>query len=119
MNLTNKIAGVYDKVRTKFFEDEDLVFLKVSDAIDSFEEVVAISDSWFLEYDNYRQKFKVEVAKNEESFNADVVTATHLKVGDDVYVISDGDTIKPKGIDFTWKFYCERFAKKSQFSSLY
>lgn len=119
MDLTTKIAGVYDKVRTRFFEDQDLVFLKVSEAADAFDTVTTISASWFLEYNNFRQKFKVEVAVNEDGFNEGVVTATHLQVGDDIYVISEADTIKPKGIDFTWKFYCERFFRKNQYSNIY
>lgn len=117
-DLTLKIASVYTKVLNRFFDNTDLEFLKIDEDTDAYSQVWLLSDSWFLTYDRDRQKFKVEVAINEDDFNGEVVSATHIKVNDDIYVITQADTVRPFGIDFTWKFYCDRFFNRNQVGGL-
>jgi hypothetical protein len=115
--LTEKIAGAFNKVRAKFEITDTAEFLIVSETTDEFEVVAEASDIHF-EYEDFRQRFRLEVAVNAEPFNTDVLPATHIRLGSDIYVISNADTVAPKGVDFTWKFFCERFFRKSQIGNI-
>jgi hypothetical protein len=116
--LTNKIASAFNKVRTKFEITDTAEFLVPSETADEFEVIATAVDSFHFEYEDFRQRFRLEVAVNEEPFNTDVLLATHIRLGTDIYTISNADTVAPKGIDFTWKFYCQRFFKRGQIGNI-
>src|SRR5688572_10772878 len=106
MVLTSKIAGAFNKVRSKFAITDAAEFLAIDEDEDRYLIIATLNESFHFEYDEYRGKFKLEVAINDEGTTSDFQSASHVRIGDDVYVISRGDTLPPKGIDFTWKFYC-------------
>ena len=111
---------VYDTLRPLFFEkDTQLEFLKSADATRNFETVDSLTGGWWLKYDNYRQTFLLEVAGPTLWMQTVMETATHVKIDDDVYVISRKDTLPPKGTDVTWKIFCQRFTERAQFGAIY
>jgi hypothetical protein len=117
--LTAKVAKVYTKVWKKLEgPGQSVVLLKASGTEKEFEDVLEFSSDWFLEYSEFRQAFRLQIAR-DESIAGSIAVATHVRVGDDVYVIRNADTVPPKGADVTWKLFCDRFAQREQFRSLY
>jgi len=116
--LTPKIARAFAAARSKFFVGVTANLLKVSETSNEFEEVGTLTD-WFFEWSDYRQNFLLEEARDSAGLTAQIAEATHVSIGTDVYIISQADTLPPKGTDFTWKLYCTRFFNTNQFRPLY
>jgi hypothetical protein len=113
-------AIVFDTLRTLFFDTDTVEFLKpTTDATRDFDNVDYLDTGWLLKYNNFRNNFLLEVAGPSAWMQTVMETATHIKIDDDIYVISRKDTIPPKGMDVTWKVYCERFTKRTQFGAIY
>lgn len=109
---------VNDTLRQLFF-DSELILLKSSPTTNTFSDVMTISDSWWGEYGGDRQTFNLVIAIDDEVMTDAIAEATHVKVDDDIYVIRNADTLPPKGMDTSWKVFCDRFTASSQFSPLY
>jgi hypothetical protein len=120
--LIDKVARAYDKVRVKFFPDTLLLTLIQPDAdTDAYTPLLDLSSGWFFEYDRFRQTFRFEIARDDDTLTEAMQAATHLAVtrggeGTDIYAIADGDTVPPLGTDVTWKLYCTRFESADRFS---
>lgn len=113
--LTKKVGKVYTKVWDRLEPDGTTIALcKASETEDEFEAVLTIDSKRFFEYKSFREQFQLEIADDSPQLTAAMAEATHVKVDDDIYVIAKADTIPPKGVDVTWKIYCERFTTKSQ-----
>jgi hypothetical protein len=112
---------VFDTLRTLFFDtNTELQLLKQSTSTNQFETIEILYDSWWFEYSAFRQNFLLEIAKDDpDSINLSVQEATHVSIDGDIYVIRTADTLPPKGMDVTWKIFCDRFTERSQFKSLY
>lgn len=115
-----EVADAFNEVRADFFANiPSIQLLKPSESEREYDDITTVNDNWFFEYSEFREKFKLQIAINTPEFNALVITATHVKVGDDIYVISQADTIKPQGTDFTWKLYCDKDFQARHFSAMY
>lgn len=112
---------VFDTLRSTFFDtNTEVVLLKQSATTNAFDTIEILYDSWWFEYSAFRQNFLLEIAKDDpDSINLSAQEATHVSVDGDIYVIRTADTLPPKGMDVTWKIFCDRFTERSQFKSLY
>jgi hypothetical protein len=121
--ITDLIEGrkeLNDALREEFMpENSRIEFLKPKENAREFETVLTFYYGWFLKYNKYRQETEVELATDEVFEKEQLRTATHLKINEDVYVITQGETIEPQGVKPYWTFYCVRDFKKTQFSALY
>lgn len=117
MAVIDEVADVFTEVRAEFFAGVVCKFLKEDPETRTFNEIGTLTD-WFFEYSAYRQNFLLEIAQDSAELTAWVNKATHISIGTDVYVISQSDTLPPKGTDFTWKLFCTRDFKRSQISAV-
>lgn len=117
---TDAIATVNDELRTLFMPDNStLLLLKPNDTTDTFDTITTVSGAWLAEYQEYRNQMRIEVSNITSEFKAFAIQATHLKVNDDVYMISQGDTITPQGFDPFWVFFGELFTQPGFGSRVY
>lgn len=93
--------------------------LQASETVDDFDVLLDITSSWFFKPATTRSNALLEVARDDAEMTDAMAAATHIRVGDDIFVIVQGDTIQPSGFAVTWKIFVERFTKKSQIGSLY
>lgn len=100
-------------------ENSVLLFLKPSTSAREFETLLTYTGGWFLKYNKFRQETEVELATNVTAEKQKLRTATHLKINDDVYVITQGETIEPQGVKPYWTFYCVRYFNQAQFNPIY
>lgn len=118
-DLLEGYAVALDTLATEFMPDQEIWLMKTSTSSNEFEEVWGITSKRFFEYNAFRQQFRLEIADPDHDLDEIMIEATHVRVDDDVYVISQADTLPPKGVDVTWKLFCERFAKRGQFASIF
>lgn len=118
--LQTGIGFAHDALKSVFFSsDTSVLLLKPStDTNRNFEVVHHITDKWFFEYSAFRQNFLLEIAMGDE-LTGPVNEATHIQIDDDVFVISQADTLRPKGTDVTWKLFCTRFSKGGQYQNIF
>ena len=116
--LQGAMQTVHDTLAPLFFDHAEISLLKVSETANDFEVIETIDSSWFFEYSEFRQNFKLEIAKGDE-LTESMNVATHVKVDEDIYVIRQADTLPPKGTDVTWKLFCDRFVERAQFRAIY
>jgi len=111
---------VFDTLTELFYPAGTTVTLQVQTPnANTFTDLLSVTQYWWLKYLSYRQQFRLEIASEDSAVTTAMLTATHVKINSDIYVIVQADTLAPKGPDVTWKIYCERFNKRSQFGSLY
>src|SRR4051812_27642410 len=112
---------VFDTLRPLFFDtNTELQLLKPSATLNEFEVIEIVYDSWWFKYSTFRQNFLLEIAKDDpDSKNLSVTKATHISIDGDIYVIRTADTLPPKGMDVTWKLFCEKSFQRSQTRPLY
>lgn len=124
--LLNSRKKVFDKLTGVFYPAGTEMNL-LSQAANSannrtWNTLLSVSSSWWFEYQEYRQQFKLEIADDSQDLKDAMAQATHIQIGNDdqlIYVIVTADTVPPLGVDVTWKIYCERFSKRGQFKSFY
>lgn len=113
-------AEEFDALREIFFPDNSVLkLLKVSETINDFETIETLTADWYLEYSEFRQQFRLSIARNSEDFTAKITAATHVSVNAEVYTIKTADTLPPMGETPVWNLFCERFFSENQFSNLY
>jgi hypothetical protein len=113
---------VNDALKELFFETGTIVeFLKAGNT-EEFLTVDTRSSGWWLEYSNFRKNFLLEVAEADDAeaipMSDIALEATHIRIDEDIYVINRRDTTAPKGTDVTWKIFCDRFTKRSNYTAL-
>ena len=118
-DLSEGYAVALDTLAEEFMPEQDVWLMKVSETTNEFEEVLLIETQRFFEYQAYRQQFRLEISGENGDVETAMAEATHVQIDDDVYVIAQADTVRPKGTDVTWKIFCERFTKRNQFAALY
>lgn len=118
-DLLEGYAEALDTLATEFMPEQEVWLMKTSTTDNEFEEVLWVEQKRFFEYQAYRQQFRLEIADPDHDLDELMIEVTHVRVDDDVYVIAQADTLQPKGIDVTWKLFCERFTKRGQFASIY
>jgi hypothetical protein len=115
--LTEEVGDVFNEVWSELEGSDTVVKLLVAaENYAEFDEVRTLDGNWFFEYSNFRKNFLLEIAEDSDELTEHVRKATHVKVGDTVYVINDGDTTPPKATDVTWKIYCDLFEAGGQYS---
>jgi hypothetical protein len=115
-----KAAGAFNKARALVFDTgTEVEFLKASDTADEFDIVDTVTEKWWLEYSNFRRNFLLEVAEDATILQGTMAEATHIRIADEIYVINRRDMTPPQGTDVTWKIYCDRYTKRSNFQTLY
>lgn len=92
---------------------------KADQASRAFDDVLVLDKKWFFEYKSFRQQFLLEISLDNQELTDAMAAATHVKIDEDYYIIVLADTIPPKGVDVTWKIYCERFVRKAQRAPLF
>jgi hypothetical protein len=94
---------INDTLRKVFYPTTDtLKFLTVSETEDEFDEFFEIETGWLPEYDVLRRSVRLEIADTSDDLTETLRNCTHFRIGDDTYVIREGDTIPPKGMSVTW-----------------
>lgn len=114
------IAEAFNALNVEFFpDDQEVTLLKQSLTTRVFETVEVVSSNWFLENPtNFRDSFLLQIAE-DWSLTDSIEAATHVQVGDRVFVIRKGDTIEPKGTSVMWQMFCDLYNERGQFKALY
>lgn len=117
--LAEGIGFAHDALADVFFGPQTVVlFLKpATDESREFDTIYEAASKWFFEYSDFRHAFILELAAGSEITSV-VTAATHIQIDDDVYEISQADTLEPKGTDVTWKLFCTRYAKRTNYAGL-
>ena len=119
--LRNGIGTAFNVLSTQFMPDTVITLLRASENYDEFDTVLVVTSKRFFEYSNYRKNFLLEIADDSDDLTAalgnstDELSATHVQVDDDIYIIRAGDTTPPKSTDVTWKVYCDAFEQKARY----
>lgn len=117
--LQKGIGIALDVLHKEFMPNVSAALCKSNQTERGFEDVLILTEKWFFEYKSFRQRFLLEISDDNEMLTAAIAQATHVLIDDDYYVIVTKDTIPPKGVDVTWKIYCERFVRKAQRAPLF
>lgn len=113
-------AKEYNALRKVYFPPGSVLILqKQSETENEFDNLDYLSSDWYLKYSEFRQQFRLMIARNNYDFTETIKQTTHVSINDDVYVIKNADTITPAGENPVWQLFCERFFNKSQFSNIY
>jgi hypothetical protein len=98
-NKTRKIlkpVGVTLKLQTKDGDDDTFTDLSPE-----------ITDDFWYEYDSFREKIRVKVAKyNDSTFESNLLLASDALIGSDRYEIDKRDITVPDADRPYWRFYC-------------
>jgi hypothetical protein len=111
---------VFDTLADLFYPAGTTVTLQSqSPTTNAFTDILMLTTLWWMEYLDYRQQFRLEIARDDSTLTTAMATATHVKIASDIYEIVQADTLPPKGVDVTWKIFCTRFATRSTFEAIY
>ena len=120
-DIREGIAEAFDVLSDEFINGCTVTLLRTSENYDEFDTVLVVTSKRFFEYSNYRKNFLLEIADDSDDLTAalgnstDELSATHVQVDDDIYIIRAGDTTPPKSTDVTWKVYCDAFEQKARY----
>lgn len=117
-DLLEGYAVALETLAEEFMPEQTIWLMKPSTTTNEFDGVLEVTTRFF-EYNAFRQQFRLEIGEDSDDITNAMAEATHVGVDDDIYVIAQADTVPPKGTDVTWKIFCERFTKRSQFASIY
>lgn len=121
--LDDIIAGraeEFNALRETYFPpDSVLKLLKASETTDEFVEIAVLATDWYLTYSKFRQRFELSIARNSADFTAQMRETQYVAINGDVFTVVEADTVPPVGAEPVWKLACERFVRKTQFSSIY
>ncbi len=120
-SMTLKAAGAFRKVRRFFPTETRLFLLKRGEHTSEFTEITEVTESWFVNYNDYREQMQFEIATTDADFLDYAAQASFIGYGvpdDDekieVYVIPDDarDKVPPTGPSPTWKLFGVREANE-------
>lgn len=117
--LQRGIGIAFDVLHKEFMPAQAATLCKADQASRAFDDVLVLDKKWFFEYKSFRQQFLLEISLDNQELTDAMAAATHVKIDEDYYIIVLADTIPPKGVDVTWKIYCERFVRKAQRAPLF
>lgn len=93
-------------------------FLIIDNVTGEYAVEITFHDGWYLGYSEFRQSFYLTLVTDEVFEREKIVTATHLRINEDVYVINQADSIVPMETNPSYKFFCQRFDSSSNWSSV-
>jgi hypothetical protein len=115
--LLEGIGIANDTLRDVFMPTYLVVtLLQPSETANEFLPVLELEDKWFFEYSAFRQQFLFKIARDDELLTQAIGEATHIALDNEIYVIAQGDTVPPMGIDVEWKLFCTRFHGQDNYS---
>lgn len=118
--ITEGLAEAFDELREVFFPaNSTLELLKISDSENDFEIIETLYAGWYLEYSEYRQQFKLSIARGDAIFTGAVNEASNVRINADVYWIQRADTLSPQGGSPVWTLFCERGFSKGNIGRIY
>lgn len=117
--LQKGMAKANNALRGVFFSpDLVMTLLKPAEDENEYEALLELQDSWFFKWDRFSQSFRFEISRDDDQLTDAMDAATHIAVDNDIYRISDGDTVPPVGVDVMWRIYAERFDGSRHFTVL-
>lgn len=117
-DIREGMAEAFDALTEEFQNGVSVTLQKVSESSDVFEDVLVISSKRFFEYSNFRKNTLLRIADTSSQLTAAMASATHVEIGSDVYVILQGDTLPPAGVNPVWQIYLELFEPRDHYSPL-
>jgi len=100
-------------------DDDTIILLKQSSTTRAFEEVLQVSDSWFWKGATTKQNALIRIARDDQELTDAMAEATHIQLGEDVFVIVTTDIIPPSGFDVMWQIFVEQSPSRTQFKAIY
>lgn len=118
--LLEGAATVNDALRELFFDTGTAVeFLTASETVDDFDIVDTVTEKWWAEESNFGRNIAVGVAEVSTFLSDTMAVATHIRIGDAVYVIDRRNIAPPQGTEVEWRIFGDRYTKRANFQSLY
>lgn len=110
----------FDALRKVFFpEGATLEILEVDAGENDFNVLLTIETGWYLEFKEYRNQFKLQIAGQTDALAAAIKGGSHVRTCGELYAIEQADTVPPMGTEPVWKLYCGKGFKKSSFRKPY
>jgi hypothetical protein len=136
-DLREGLAEAFDVLSDEFQSGAVVTLLRASTTDASFELVLEIETKRFFEYSNFRKNTLLEIADTSDELTDAIRASTHVSIntneesqeavtingeaitingeavtiGDmgsgDIYLILQGDTLKPGGTNPVWQLYLE------------
>ena len=100
-------------------DDTSITLVKQAADSRTFEEVLIISDGWFWKGATTKQNALVRIARDDQELTDAMAQATHIKLGEEVFVIVTTDIIPPSGFDVMWQIFVEQSPSRTQFKAIY
>jgi len=117
--LQKGLAKANNALRGVFMDpDVTITLLKPAEDENEYEALLELDSAWFLKWDGLSQRFRFEIARDDDQLTDAMDAATHIAVDNDIYRIADGDTVPPIGVDVMWRIYAERFDGSRHFTIL-
>lgn len=117
-DLREGMGEAFDALADEFQNGVTVTLQKVSATTDAFEDVLAITSKRFFEYSNFRKNTLLEIADTSSQLTTAMASATHVEIGSDVYVILQGDTLPPAGVNPVWQIFLELFEPRDHYEPL-
>lgn len=115
-DLRDGMGEAFDALSSEFQNGVVVKLCKVDPANDEFDDVLTIDDKRFFEYSAFRKQFILEIADNDAAITTAMDTATHVKIDSVYYVIAQGDTLPPSGVNPVWTIACELYEPRTQYA---
>ncbi len=142
-SLRKGLGKAFDALSAQFQSGAVVTLLKASETDASFETVLTIETKRFFEYSNFRKNTLLEIADTSDELTEAIQASTHVAIntnesseeavtingepitingeevtiGDmgtgDIYLILQGDTLKPGGTNPVWQLYLELMPRNS------
>lgn len=108
-DLIDADAQVFDALRSIYLREETtLELLQISADHNDYDILETVGSGWYLEYQEYRNQFRLQVATAADSFKDAIAQCSHVRIGNDVYTVEASDRISPAGEEASWKLFCTR-----------
>lgn len=116
--LISANGKIFNVLRRLFFPpDSTLELLSVDDESNDFNVEETLIEGWYLEYSETRRTFRLEIASNDLFLKENIMAVSHVRINEDVYLITKSDTISAVGENPVWTLFCERDFRRSAFSA--
>lgn len=117
-DIREGMAEAFDALTEEFQNGVSVTLQKVSESSDAFEDVLVISSKRFFEYSNFRKNTLLRIADTSSQLTTAMASATHVEIGSDVYVILQGDTLPPTGIQPYWQLFLDLYERRDHYEPL-